>query len=92
MNRLAGETPTVTDLDGWSQFPNCLLIALSGDSTNMEFNTRLHRGDALCVVEDDDPNHVLGGRLISPDRLQIDTIKNWLDSCDKLHTAKCRPV
>jgi hypothetical protein len=20
------------------------------------------------------------------------TIKNWLDSCDKLHTAKCRPV
>jgi hypothetical protein len=92
MNRLAGETPTVKVLEGWSQFPKCLLVALSQNSLSLEFNTRMHRGDALCVVEEDDADHVLGGRLISPDHIQIDIIKDWLSSCDKLHTAKCRPV
>jgi hypothetical protein len=92
MNRLAGETDTVKDLEGWSQFPKCLLIALSQKSASLEFNTRLHRGDALCVVEEDSADHVLGGRLISPDHIQINLIKDWLSSCDKLHTAKCRPL
>jgi hypothetical protein len=92
MNRLAGETPTVKDLEGWNQFPKCLLIALSQGSTNITFNTRLHRGDALCVVEEDDPDHMLGGRIISPDRIPTDIIKTWLTSCDKLHTVKCRPM
>jgi hypothetical protein len=91
MNRVAGETPTVTDLEGWSQFPKCLLVILSEESTGMEFNTRLHRGDALCVVQEDDPDHVLGGRGISPADLNINMIKDWLYTCDKLHSAKCRP-
>lgn len=92
MNRLAGETDTVKDLEGWSKFPKCLLIALSADSTSMGFNTRLHKGDALCVLEEDDPDHVLGGRVISRDHIQVNIIKDWLSCCDKLHTAKCRPV
>jgi hypothetical protein len=40
MNRVAGETPTVTDLEGWSQFPKCLLVALSADTNSMVFNTK----------------------------------------------------
>jgi len=92
MNRLSGETDTIKELEGWSQFPKCLLVTLSADSTSMEFNTRLHRGDALCVLEEDYPDHVLGGRVIPRDHIQISIIKDWLSSCDKLHTAKCRPV
>ena len=92
MNRVAGETDTVTDMEGWRQFPKCLLVTLSGVSSSLQFSAKVHRGDALCVVEEDDPNHSLAGRLIAPDRLSIEIIEDWLASCSKLHGTKCRPV
>jgi hypothetical protein len=92
MNRVAGETDTVTDMEGWSQFPKCLLVTLSGGSSNLQFSAKAHRGDALCVVEEDDTDHSLAGRLITPDHLSIEIIEGWLSSCSKLHGTKCRPV
>jgi hypothetical protein len=92
MNPVTRETPTVTDLEGWSQFPKSLLVTLSDEPSNLEFNTRLHRGDALCVLEEEDPEHVPAGTFISPEHLKIDIIQDWLSSCDKLHSAQCRPA
>ena len=92
MNRVAGETPTVNDLEGWHRFSKCLLITLSDSLGSMEFNTRVHRGDALCVVDEDDPNQSLAGRFISPGHLRIEMVKGWLSSCDELHSATCRPI
>jgi hypothetical protein len=92
MNRVTGETDTVTDMEGWSRFPKCLLVTLSDDSSVTEFSTKVHRGDALCVVEEDDPDHSLAGRLIAPDHLSIKIIEDWLSSCSGLHGAKCRPA
>lgn len=93
MNRLAGETDTITDLDGWGQFPKCLLITLSDDDSSIQqqFSTQLHRGDALCVVQEDDPSHCLAGRIIDPKALNINIIQDWLRTCDNLHTFKCSP-
>ena len=92
MNRVAGETDTVTDLEGWRQFPKCLLVTLSGGPSHFEFNTKIHRGDALCVVDEDDPEHSLAGRLITSGQPRTEMIKGWLSSCDKLHSATCRPL
>jgi hypothetical protein len=92
MNRVAGETDTVTDMEGWRQFPKCLLVTLSDGSSNLGFSTKVHRGDALCVIEEDDPDYSLGGRLITSDHLSIKIIEDWLSSCSKLHSAKCRPT
>src|SRR5436305_5187597 len=90
MNRVAGETDTVRDMEGWRQFSKCLLVTLSDGSSSLEFTTKVHRGDALCVVEEDDERgHSLGGRLIAPNHLSTKIIEDWLSSCSKLHSSKC---
>ena len=90
MNRVAGETDTVRDMEGWRQFSKCLLVTLSDGSSSLEFSTKVHRGDTLCVVEEDDePGHSLGGRLIAPNHLSTKIIEDWLSSCSKLHSPKC---
>ena len=90
MNRVAGETDTVRDMEGWRQFSKCLLVTLSDGSSSLEFSTKVHRGDALCVVEEDDERvHSLGGRLIAPNHLSTKIIEDWLSSCSKLHSSKC---
>jgi len=94
MNRVTGETDTVTDLEGWDQFSKCLLVTLSDDdgSRNLEFSTKIHRGDALCLVQEDDIDHCLAGRVVEPHHVNIEMIKNWLSTCDQLHTSKCHPT
>jgi len=92
MNRVAGETDTVTDLEAWGEFSKCLLITLSESdaSRNIEFSTKIHRGDALCVVRED-VDSCLAGRIIEPHHLNVDMVKNWLSTCDQLHGSKCHP-
>lgn len=92
MNRVAGETDTVTDMDGWRQFARCLLVTLSDGSSNLGFSTKIHRGDALCVIEQDEPSRSLAGRVITPSELSIKIIEDWLSSCSELHSAKCCPA
>ncbi len=92
MNRLTGETPTVTETDGWSEFGKCIVVGLDGGSGQMEFSTRIHRGDALAMLEDGSPPHLrLGGRLIHPTELDMGMICGWLTSCAAFHDAKCVP-
>lgn len=91
MNRVAGETDTVTDLEGRRQFPKCLLITLSGGPNDLEFNTKIHRGDALCVVDEDDPEHSLTGRVIGSGQSRTKMNRDWLASCDDRYSATFRP-
>ncbi|KAK4034348.1 heterokaryon incompatibility protein-domain-containing protein [Parachaetomium inaequale] len=92
MNRLAGETPTVTDTTHWAQFRKCLIVFLDGEAPELEFSTRVHRGDALAMLdEEDDASHVLGGRVIAPDEIDVGMVEAWLSSCSRCHGEKCRP-
>jgi hypothetical protein len=94
MNRVAGETDTVTDTEGWDQFAKCLLVTL-GDKDGfgkMEFSTKIHRGDAMCVLEEHNVNSFLGGRVIDSHEVNIPMITQWLTVCDKLHISKCQPI
>ncbi|KAL2126194.1 hypothetical protein VTI74DRAFT_1489 [Chaetomium olivicolor] len=91
MNRLAGETPTVTDTTDWAQFGKCLIVFLDGQAPKLEFSTRVHRGDALAIVDEDDVSHVLGGRVIAPDKIDVGMAEAWLSSCSRYHGEKCLP-
>jgi len=91
MNRLAGETATVTDATGWAQFGRCLVVFLDGETPELEFSTKVHRGDALAVVEEDNLSYVLGGRVIAPDEIDIGLVEAWLSSCSRCHGEKCLP-
>lgn len=71
MSHVAEDTPTVTDTDGWNRFAKCLLVTFSDSPNKLEFSVRAYRGDVLYIVEEDNPDHSLGGRLIYPDRLNI---------------------
>jgi hypothetical protein len=89
MNRLTGEDPNVTDADDWSQFAKCLLVCLESGLDQHRFSTRVHRGDALTILQEDDPSHSLGGRIVVPDQIDIGIIREWMTSCSTLHSAKC---
>jgi hypothetical protein len=91
MNRVTGETDTVKTMDRWHEFSKCLLVTLDSESGNLGFSTKAHRGDALCVIEENNPRYSLGGRVISPD-LNIHIINHWLSSCSKYHSPKCHPT
>jgi hypothetical protein len=52
-NRLAGENGTNLDTDEKRQYANCLLVALVPNTTILSFYIRGHRGDGLCMLEND---------------------------------------
>jgi hypothetical protein len=82
------------DTEEKRRFAKCLLIALNPSSVNTKFSDRVHLGDALCIVEEDDSHHAitLGGRKIDPYQLNVAMIEEWLTSCRRLHGVNCNPT
>jgi hypothetical protein len=97
MNRLTGETDSVTDTQEWSQFSNCLLLVLNSQLSSIEFSVKAHRGDALCLLENAvEDEHgkdklVLGGRHIIKNSFGIEIINDWISCCSENHLSICRP-
>jgi hypothetical protein len=94
MNRLTGEKGADMDREEKRQYAKCLLVALKPSSVDLTFSTRVHRGDALCILEGDDADlaTTLGGRQVSSRSLNTTVIQEWLDTCSRLHGAHCSPV
>lgn len=94
MQRLTGECNHVMDTEEKRQYAKCLLITLKPSSLKLHFSTIAHRGDALCIVEEDDLVHAttLGGRLIDPRHINTNIIEEWFSSCFRLHGVNCTPL
>ena len=94
MTRLAGENGYHFHTEEQRRYARCLLVVLKPSSLNMEFSIAAQRGDALCVLERANPagGVTLGGRQLSPDRLDFKLVESWLSRCKRLHNADCLPV
>lgn len=91
IHRLEGDV--VIDTEEKRRYAKCLLVTLDPSSVNITFSDRVHRGDALCILEEDDLDHskTLGARQIHPYHLSIDMVKEWLSACQRLHRTECHP-
>lgn len=94
MGRLTGENGSLMDTEEKRQCAKCLLVALEPSSVHLSVSNRAHRGDALCIIEGDDPRQAttLGGRAISSHDFNINVIEEWLSTCFRLHGVHCSPV
>ena len=94
MNRLAGEDESVTDIKEKRQCANCLLVVLKPSSSHVNFSELAGRGDALCIMEEDDADcgTTLGGRLVKSRSFNTGVIEEWLSTCLRLHGRHCSPV
>lgn len=94
MTRLAGETDFQMDMEEIRSYAKCLLVALTPSVLTTDFSVTANRGDALCILEEDEPDHntTLGGRIIDPHEINIGLVEDWLSSCFKLHGTDCHPV
>jgi hypothetical protein len=53
----------------------------------------VHRGDALCLIENDiGTQRTLGGRRIDSRESNVDMILGWIKACAERHEAACLPV
>jgi hypothetical protein len=74
-------------------YATCLLSVLRPSSISLSVPVVAHRGDALCMVENDiGPQKTLGGRLVDSHEINVNMILGWIDSCMKRHDAACAPV
>ena len=94
MNHQAMEVAIVTYLRGWDQYFGCLLITISqyNDLKSVVFSIKTHRGDVLCIAQEDEDGCCLAGRIIQLQRLNYDMVHDWLSACDELHTSRCWPT
>ena len=92
--RISGETGIDLDTEEKRKFATCLIIVLKPSSIDsIPFPVRTHRGDALCLLEEDlEPNRTLGGRQIRQDKIDISVIQQWLSSCSGQHGTTCAPI
>ena len=74
-------------------YAKCLLVALK-PSTYPWLVGAAHFGDALCIMEGDNPDYAtnLSARLIESCSLNTGVIKEWLSTCLRLHGPHCSPV
>jgi hypothetical protein len=89
------EGVVAVDTEDKRRYAKCLLVGLDPSSlSSLPFSDRTQRGDALCIVEEDDLDYAttLGGRSIDPNHLSINIIEEWLSSCDRLHRLNCSRV
>jgi hypothetical protein len=76
-------------------YAKCLLVFLNPSSINLPLADRAQRGDALCVLEEDDGVEyatTLGGRYIDPYQPDFGIVREWASSCCRLHQATCNSI
>ena len=88
--RTAGENGVKLDRIEQQRYARCLLVTLSPSAIGLSVSINVHRGDALCVVDEAHKGELtLGGRAIHSHRLNLDVIHQWTNTCSKLHTSEC---
>ena len=94
INRVAGELGAIKmDTPETQAYGSCLLSALKPSSISLPAGIVAHRGDALCMMENNmGPRRTLGGKRIDPHEINIDTILHWVASCMERHDSACRPA
>ena len=91
--RVSGELGIKMDGPEKRDYATCLLSVLKPSSISLSVPVVAHRGDALCVVEDDiGPQRTLGGRRINSREINVNLVLSWIDSCMKRHDEVCAPV
>ena len=91
--RVSGELGVVKDNDEKRHYAFCLVVTLNPSSLSIPIATRVHRGDAMCLMEDDlGRRRTLGGWKITPNQMNINIVEEWLSRCLRLHGADCAPV
>jgi len=91
--RVSGELGIKMDSPEKRNYATCLLSVLRPSSISLPVPVVAHRGDALCMVENDaGPQRTLGGRQVDSHRININMILSWIDSCIKRHDEACVPV
>ena len=93
MGRVVGENENEMSMEEKRRYAKCLLVMLRPSSQSMPFSWAMHRGDALCILEDDMTNDsgTMGGRVVSPHSLNTPLIEEWLTTCWRLHGPDCKP-
>ena len=105
MSRLAGEDGVAIDSKMKSRSATCVVIVLKPSTVGLPLPIIAHRGDALCLIEEDlDPSRYLGGRRIeqglvhvgSGDGLgisgRLELARTWINACSTRHGTACAPV
>ena len=93
MCRLTGENGNPMNMEEKRHYATCLVVALSPSSVTVPFPTRVHRGDALCLMEENlEPGRTLGARRIHPQSTSMRVAEEWINTCSKLHGEACAPV
>lgn len=91
--RLAGENGVALEIPEKRNYATCLVAVVKPSTVGLPVPIRAHRGDALCLLEEDlGPQRTLGGKLISSNRIDINVVQGWLSSCMELHEDACAPV
>jgi len=91
--RVSGELEIKMDSPQKRDYATCLLSVLKPSSISLPVGIVAHRGDALCLVENDiGPQRTLGGRRINSHETNVQMILSWIDACVKRHDAACLPV
>ncbi len=94
MARLVGELGIAINTDVKPSYAKYLLVALKPSSHNLDFSITAHRGDALCVVDEDHAcqETMLGGRRIDSTCVDVKVIEQRLSTCQRLHHVDCSPI
>lgn len=105
MSRLAGEDGVPMDTEMKRRSATCLVVSLRPSSVNLPLPIVAHRGDALCLLNEDIQSpRALGGRRIersrprSTSRLssrfsgRFDFVRSCIEQCAKKHGSACSPV
>lgn len=94
INRVAGELGAIRmDTPEKRAYGTCLLSVLKPSSISLPAGIVAHRGDALCIMENDiTPERTLGGKLIDPYEINMHMILHWIASCMERHDEACLPV
>ena len=94
MARIAGENGITISSDQKPGYAKCLLVALKPSSGNIEFSIVAHRGDALCIIDEDQTSEdsALRARIVDSTIIDFEVIKQWISTSHRLHHADCNPV
>jgi hypothetical protein len=94
ISRVSGELGAVTmESPEKQQYATCLLSVLKPSSSSLSTRVIAHRGDALCLAEEDvGLERTLGGRRINSLDINVKLILAWVDACMKRHDEFCMPV
>lgn len=94
ISRLSGELGAVTmDFPEKQQYSTCLLSVLDPSPSSLPVRITAHRGDALCLLEEDTSSQrTLGGKLINRADIDVGLIHGWVQKCQERHDYSCSPV